>query len=86
LTKSRNGEVEPLKNFGGPVESPNKNETVQLRRQHGVWYLRVPKALRKLHRIPEILNWEVEVRQHPSGNPLLAEIVHRPVAEAKSDA
>ena len=52
---------------------------VKLRVDNGVWYLRVPKILRELGRIPEILNWEIVIKPHPSGNPLLAEITYRPV-------
>ena len=52
---------------------------IKVKVENDVWYLRLPKWLRDLKKIPEVLNWELVVKPHPSGNPLLSEIKLNPV-------
>ena len=57
---------------------------VRVKIENNVWYVRLPKIFRDLKLIPEILNWEVTVKPHPSGDPLLAELVLRPAVKNRA--
>jgi len=61
--------------------------SLKIKKENAVWYIRLPKWLRDLGKIPAVLNWELIVKPHPSGNPLLSEIVLKPTQkeEEKND-
>jgi len=62
------------------MHSKEEHANVKVKIENDVWYLRLPKKWRRdLKLIPEVLNWELVVKPHPSGNPLLAEIKLKPL-------
>jgi len=83
----RDADVEQL-NFVRSKEDSNaaRHVNVKVKVENNVWYLRLPKFLRDLKVIPEVLNWELVVEPHPSGNPFLAEIKLKPTFRASENS